>query len=183
MKLKIASVLFALLLGYASSALAAPLEREIAFSETQVQEALSKSGTQPRNYAGLMSIALAETPHITLGSPENRIGIVARVNVSLLGNPAVPVDFTGTAGIRYDDVRKAFFLEDPVADRIESQALTKDAEPTARRFINSLMVSYFRSKPVYTLRQNGSAEETLARWLLRSVRIEPGKVIATLAPL
>jgi len=182
MKLKIAFFLLAALSSLATNALAGALEREIAFSEAEIQAALNKSGTQARNYGGLMTVALAEAPHITLGTPENRVGIAARVNVTLLGNPSVPVDVTGTAGIRYDDNAKAFFLENPVADTVESQALPRDSEPAARRFINSLIVTYFRSKPVYTLRESGSAQELAARWLLRSVRIEPGKVIATLSP-
>lgn len=183
MKLKIATLLLAALLGYASTALAGLLDREIAFSEEQIQAALTKSGTQPRNYGGLMTVALAEAPHIELGTPANRVGIAARVNIGLLGNPAVPVDVTGTAGIRYDDNSKAFFLEAPIVDRVESLALPVESEASARRVINSLITAYFRSKPVYSLRENGSAEELAARWLLRSVRIEPGKVIATLSPL
>jgi len=35
---------------------------------------------------------------------------------------------------------------------------------------------------VYVLREDGSAEEIAARWLLRSIRIEPGKVVAILSP-
>lgn len=182
MKLKIAFFLIVALLTSAGNVLAGPLEREIAFSEAEIQAALNKSGTQPRNYGGLMTVALAEAPQITLGTSENRVGIAARVNIALLGNPSVPVDVTGTAGIRYDDGAKAFFLENPVADTVESQALPKDSEPAARRVVNSLITSYFRSKPIYKLRENGSAQELAARWLLRSIRIEPGKVIAILSP-
>ena len=183
MKQKIATFLLAALLGYASSALAGFLDREIAFSEAQIQNALAKSGTQARNYGGLMTVALAEAPHIVLGTPESRVGISARVNIALLGNPAVPVDVTGNAGIRYDDNAKAFFLENPVIDTVESMALPRESEASARRVVNSLITTYFRSKPVYTLRENGNAQELAARWLLRSVRIEPGKVVATLSPL
>jgi hypothetical protein len=45
------------------------------------------------------------------------------------------------------------------------------------------MTSYFRSKPVYILRENGTAQEQAARWLLRSIRIEPGRVAAILSPV
>lgn len=183
MKQKIATFLLAALLGCASSAMAGFLDHEIAFSEAEIQAALTKSGTQPRNYGGLMTVALADAPRIALGTPANRVGIAARVNIALLGNPAVPVDVTGNAGIRYDDNAKAFFLENPVIDTVESLALPRDSEPSARRVINSLITAYFRSKPVYTLRENGNAQELAARWLLRSVRIEPGKVVATLSPL
>jgi len=183
MKLKFAPLLFAALLGCATHALAGLLEREIAISEAEIQKALGKSVNQPRNYGGLMTVALAETPQITLGTAGNRVGIAARVNIALLGNAAVPVNVTGTAGLRYDDAAKAFFLENPLADSIESQALPRESEPAARRVVNSLIATYFRSRPVYTLRENGSAEELAARWLLRSVRIEPGHLVAILSPL
>lgn len=180
MKSKFATLLAALL-AFASLATAGPLDREISISESEIQNALTKSGPQARNYGGVMTIALAEPPRITLGVPENRVGIAARVNITLLGNPAVPVNVTGTAGIRYDDNVKAFFLENPLADSVESQALPKESEPAARRTINALISTYFRAKPVYTLRENGSAQELAVRWLLRSVRIEPGRVVATLS--
>ena len=181
MKLKIAAFVLTVLVGFVPHAIAGLLDREIVFTEAEIQNALSKSGSQERNYGGLMSIALAEAPHIILGTPEGRVGIAARVNITLLGNPAVPVNVTGSAGIRYDDNAKAFFLENPLAQTVESQALPKESEPAARRMVNSLITTYFRSKPVYVLRENGNSQELTARWLLRSVRIEPGKVVATLS--
>ena len=102
--------------------------------------------------------------------------------VALLGNPPIPVDVVGSAGIRYDDHAKAFFLEKPVADSVRSPALRKEAEPEARRAVTALLSGYFRTKPVYVLREDGNAQELAARWLLRSVRIEPGRVIAILSP-
>lgn len=158
------------------------MEREISFSEQEIQAALAKTENREKNYGGLLTVALQGTPRITLGSPEGLAGIGARLNITLLGNPPVAVEFTGTAGIRYDDKRKAFFLENPVAHSVQSLALPKEAEPMARQAINTYLSSYFRSKPVYVLREDGSAEELAARWLLKAIRIEAGRVVATLAP-
>ncbi|WP_265949599.1 DUF1439 domain-containing protein [Dechloromonas sp. A34] len=182
MKPSITALLFAALAAIAPCSQAELLGKEVAFSETEIQTALARSGPQQRNYNGLMTVALLEVPRITLGVPEGRVGIVARVHISLLGQPAIPVDVTGTAGIRYNDNTKAFYLENPVADSVSSQALPKEYEPAARNAVNTLVVSYFR-KPVYVLRADASPEEATARWLLRSVRIEPGRVVAVLSPL
>ena len=176
----IPALIFAALIGFAASCSAALLDREISFSEAEVQEALTKSGPQTRNY-GWLSVSLLETPQITLGTPEGRVGIVARIHISLLGNRAVPVDVTGTAGIRYDDTAKAFFLENPVAHRVESPAIPKEAEANARQASNNLISAYFKAKPLYVLRDDGTPQEATARWLLKSVRIAPGKVLATLS--
>lgn len=182
MKLIFAAGLFAALTSLAPVCSAALFDREIAISEAEVQSALVKSGPQEKNY-GWMRVALLDPPHITLGSPAERIGVAARLHISLLGNPPIPVDITGTAGLRYDDKAKAFFLDRPVAHRVESQAIPKEAEPGVRQTANTLIANYFRGKPVYVLREDGSPQEIAVRWLLRSIRIEPGKVVATLSPL
>ena len=156
-------------------------DREITFSEAEIQNSLLKAGPQSQNYGGWMTVSLRDAPTITLGNPSGQVGISARLYIALLGGSAVPVDVTGTAGIRYDDRNKAFYLQNPVAQSIESQAIPREAGPGALQAINTLIVNYFRKKPVHVLRQDGSAEEIAARWLLRSIRIEPGKVVATLS--
>lgn len=184
MKTLFVRLLFAALLGAVAivPARAALFDREIAFSEAEIQNSLSKSGRQEKNY-GWLSVALLEAPKITLGVPEGRIGIVARIYISLLGNQAIPVDVTGNAGLRYDDAAKAFYLEKPVVDRVESQAIPKESEPSARQAVANVIAAYFRNKPVYSLREDGTPQEIAARWLLRSIRIEPGRVVATLSPV
>ena len=174
------ALIFATLIGFASSCGAALLDREVIFSDAEIQAALTKSGPQTKNY-GWMSVSLLETPKIALGIPDGKVGIVARIYISLLGNPTVPVDITGNAGIRYDDSTKAFFLEKPVVQTVESLSIPKEAEPSARQAANNLIAAYFRSKPLYVLRDDGSAHEATARWLLKSVRIELGKAVATLS--
>jgi hypothetical protein len=89
---------------------------------------------------------------------------------------------SGSAGIRYDDKEKAFYLEQPVAESVHSPALSRDAAQVARGAVTQLMTGYFRKRPVYVLREDGNAQERAARWLLRSVRIEPNRVVAILSP-
>jgi hypothetical protein len=170
----------------ASSALwgAGFLEREIYFSETDIQAQVEKSGTMQKSYGnGMVVVALIEPPKIVLGTPEGKLTLVARINVSLLGSPPVPVAFEGTSGLRYDDNSKAFFLENPVAQSVQSQAIGRESEPIARQAVTQLMTNYFRAKPVYILREDGSMQEKAARWLLRTIRIEPGRVTAVLSPV
>lgn len=159
------------------------LEREIVFSQSEIQAALAKSGPVQKNYGGVMNVSLKQAPNIALDAADGRARISATIDVGLLGNPPVPVNVTGRAGIRYDDKTKAFFLENTVADSVESYALPKEMESTARQAVSQLMANYFRSKPIYVLREDGSPQEIAARWLLKSVRIEPGKVVATLSAI
>ncbi|WP_434514145.1 DUF1439 domain-containing protein [Dechloromonas sp. ARDL1] len=179
------SLLAALALAVSTAALSAGLlDKEIYISEADIQAQVDKSGGMQKSYGkGMIVVALIEPPKIHLGAPEGKASVAARLNVSLLGNPPVPVDVLGTSGLRYDDNAKAFFLENPVAESVQSTGISREAEPMARQAITQLMTAYFRSKPVYVLREDGSLQEKAARWLLRSIRIEPGRVAAVLSPV
>lgn len=181
---RLKSLLAALaLLASATAGSAGLLEKEIHFSEADIQAQVDKSGGMQKSYGkGMIVVALIEPPKIHLGAPEGKASVAARLNVSLLGNPPVPVDVLGTSGLRYDDNAKAFFLENPVAESVQSTGIPREAEPMARQAITQMMTAYFRSKPVYVLREDGSLQEKAARWLLRSIRIEPGRVAAVLSP-
>lgn len=160
------------------------LEKEIYFSEADIQTQLEKNSAMQKSYGnGMVVVALSEAPKIHLGEPEGKAAVAARLKVSLLGNPPVPVDVLATSGVRYDDNAKAFFLENPVANSVQSIGIPREAEPMARQAITQMMTAYFRSKPVYVLREDGSLQEKAARWLLRSIRIEPGRVAAVLSPV
>ena len=182
MKSALAALLLLTLSFPAVVATAALFDKEIIFTEAEIQAAIDKNGRLERRAGTLLAVTLREAPRIRLGTPEGRAGIAARMEIALLGNPPVPVDVTGNSGVRYDDQAKAFFLESPVADSVESVALPREFQPQVRRAVTQVMAAYFREKPVYVLREDGSAEERTARWLLRRIRIETGKVVATLSP-
>ncbi|HEX6736417.1 MAG TPA: DUF1439 domain-containing protein [Azonexus sp.] len=160
------------------------LEREVYFSEADIQAQVDKNGPLQKSYGnGSVVVALRESPRIRLGEPAGQATISARLHIALLGQPAVPVDVVGTSGLRYDDRSKAFFLDQPVARSVQSAALSPEAEPLVRQAVSQLLASYFRSKPIYVLREDGTEQERTARWLLRTIRIEPGRVAAVLSPV
>ena len=180
---RLATLAAALLgLSFFPQAQAALGEREISFSEEEVQAALARKGKQEKNYGGILLVSLRDAPTIRLGLPPGRIGLAGRVYVTLIGNPPVPVDVTGSAGLRYDDAGKAFYLDNPLAESVETAALPREAQGMARQVVSQFIAAYFRNRPVYQLREDGSLEEQTARWLLKSVRVEPGRLIATLSP-
>ncbi|MCL2524717.1 MAG: DUF1439 domain-containing protein [Betaproteobacteria bacterium] len=160
------------------------LEQEIQFSEADIQAQIDKNGKVRKSYGkGSIVIALDAPPRIRLGEPEGQATITARLDIALLDQPAVPVDVVSTAGLRYDEPGKAFYLDQPTIRSVHSAALPPEAEPLARQAIGRLLTRYFRDKPIYVLREDGSMQERTARWLLRSIRIEAGRVVAVLSPL
>ena len=170
------------LLAVAGPVLAGFLDKEIVFSEGQVQAAVDRKGGLKRDFGGLLSIALPQPPKVTLGVPAGRVSLSGSMDVTLTGQPAIPVDVNSEAGIRYDEKSKSFFLENPQVTSVSSPQLKKNAEPFVREAATQLMGKYFHNRPVYVLRDNGPAEEATARWMLRSVRVEPGRVVAVLSP-
>ena len=117
MQQKLTALLFAALVSFTTGGWAGLLDKEIAFSEAQIQTALAKAGPQQKNYGGLMTVSLLDPPQITLGVPEGKVGIIARVHVAVLGQPAIPVDVTATPA-SLQRHRQAFFLENPVAHSV-----------------------------------------------------------------
>jgi hypothetical protein len=158
-------------------------EREVVFSEADIQSALAKAKPLQLSYGGLVSVALKEPPTVLLDGNDGRARIMTGVDVELQGSKPVRVDVSGRAGVRYDDKSKAFYLENPVVDSVSTPALRKEANPAVREAASQLIAAYFRTKPVYVLREDGSPQEIAARWLLKSVRIEPGRVVAVLSPV
>ena len=158
-------------------------EREVVFSETDIQSALDKAKPMQFTYGGLVSVSLKEVPRILLDGSDGRARIIAGVDVEMQGNKPLRVEVSGRAGVRYDDKSKAFFLENPIVDSVTAPALGREANPVVREAASQLVAAYFRTKPVYVLQENGSLQEIAARWLLKSVRIEPGRVVAVLSTI
>jgi len=182
MKSALTALLLIILHCLPDGASAALFDKEIVFTEAEIQTAIDRNAPRQRRVGTLLAVTLREAPKIRLGIPEGRVGIAARMEIALPGNPPIPVEVTGNAGVRYDDQAKAFFLDSPVADSVESVALPREFQAQVRHAVTQVMAVYFRDKPVYVLREDGSAEERAARWLLRRIRIETGKVVATLSP-
>lgn len=160
----------------------AVFEQEIHFSEAEIQRELAKRGPLEKRYGDLLVATLPEAPRIQLGVPEGRLTLVARVFLSLAGAPALPVDLSGTAGLRYDDQEKAFYLDQPNAEQVHAPGLDPQWRGLIEQSLSRMLKSYFRKTPAYRLRPEASPQEASARWLLRSVRIERGQVTAVLSP-
>lgn len=177
-----AGTFFALLSALLSSTAFAFLDREVVFTEADIQAALDRAKPQQLAYGKLLAVRIDTPPQISLAGDDGRAGLSAGLDVDIQGQPPLRVDIAGRTGIRYDDRAKAFFLDKPVIDSVASPTLSKEATPLLRQAVSQLMQGYFRTQPVYVLRAEGSPQEATARWLLKSVRIEPGRVIAVLAP-
>lgn len=158
-------------------------EREVAFSEADIQIALDRAKPLQLAFGPLLALRMDTPPRISLAGNDGRAGLSAALDVETQGQPPLRVDVAGRTGIRYDDREKAFFLDKPTIETISAPALSTEATPMLRQAISQLLQHHFRRQPVYVLRENGSPQEATARWLLKSVRIEPGRIVAVLSPI
>jgi hypothetical protein len=62
MKRSLRALLFATGLSLVGSVSAALFDREVVFSETEIQNSLLKNGPQSQNYGGWMTVSLREAP-------------------------------------------------------------------------------------------------------------------------
>jgi hypothetical protein len=184
MKLRIASFIVSASMAFATHCDAAFLDKEISFSEAEIQAAIDKSKPQQLNYGGLLTVSLIGAAKADFGRAGragqglwpgwiSRCSAIRRFRSMWSGRPA----FVTTTMPRLS------FWKSRWSDSVRSPALRKEAEPEARRAVTALLAGYFRSKPVYVLREDGNAQELAARWLLRSIPHRgQGRVIAVLSP-
>lgn len=177
------TLVLALLAVLAASPVAAFMEREVAFTEADIQAALDRARPQQIAYGHLLTVRIDSPPRVTLDGDDGRAGLSAGLDVDVQGQAPFRVDIAGRSSVRYDDQKKAFFLDRPVIESVGSPTLAKEATPLLRQAVSQLMQGYFRTQPVYVLRADGSPQEATARWLLKSVRIERGRIVAVLSPL
>lgn len=158
------------------------LEKEVVFTEADIQTALDRARPQQIAYGHLLAVRIDSPPRVSLDSDDGRAGLAAGLDVDIQGQPPLRVDIAGRSGVRYDDQMKAFFLDKPVIESVGSPTLAKEASLLLRQAASQLMQGYFRTQPIYVLRSDGSPQEATARWLLKSVRIERGRIVAVLSP-
>lgn len=175
-------LMLALLPGLIPAPVFAFLEKEVVFTEADIQTALDRARPQQIAYGHLLAVRIDSPPRVSLDSDDGRAGLAAGLDVDIQGQPPLRVDIAGRSGVRYDDQMKAFFLDKPVIESVDSPTLAKEASLLLRQAVSQLMQGYFRTQPIYVLRSNGSPQEATARWLLKSVRIERGRVVAVLSP-
>ena len=155
-----------------------PAEMELSFTERELQAALNKADMSTRLLDGLVVVSVSGQPQVKLGQPPERIGIAAQLSIKVVGLPAMPANVKGSSGLLYDDAHKAFFLEAPQLDAVTAPLLPKAMEGAARAAITRQLAASFSNTPVYSLKTEGSLKEQAARQTLKSIRIEPDRIVA-----
>ena len=155
-----------------------PTEVELSFTERELQAALNKADMSKRLLDGLVLISVVDSPQVKLGTLPERIGLTAQLSIKVVGLPALPASVSGSSGLRYDQTQKAFFLDTPQLDAVTAPLLPKALEGATRTAITRQLAASFSQTPVYSLKADGSLKEQAARQTLKSIRIDPERIVA-----
>ena len=166
---------------FAGCALAIGTEREVIFTAKDIQAAVEKSPKSAKLLDGNVVVALQGLPTFKLGEPPHRVGVSANFTVQAIGARPVPVSFMGSANVVYSVSKKAFFIDAPLVDSIESSLIPKSMEVVVSQAITRHLTNMFSATPVYTLRQTGNIKEQAIAASLKSIEIRKDEVVARFA--
>ena len=165
----------------AGCASAVGLEREVVFTAQDIQAAIDKSPTSATLLDGRVTVALQGSPVFTLGDPPHRVGVLAHFTVQALGARPVPVRMKGSANVVYNEKKKAFFIDAPVVDTVQTALIPEALEGLASQAITQQLAAKFSANPVYTLNTDKNQKERTVATYLKSIEIRKDAVVARFA--
>jgi hypothetical protein len=126
-------------------------------------------------------MSLEDSPVITLGDAQNRVGVSARLFIQIAGTKRIPARISGSTRIIYIESKKSFFLVAPSVESVTASFIPSALEGAARVAITNRLEKTFSTTPIYTLTERRAKEWTTWR-SLKSIQIRRGEVIATFSP-
>lgn len=154
-----------------TAACAAPGRLNVALSADQLDRELAKSFPVTRS-ASVVFLELAD-PKVKLVRGSNDLGLSLRasVGVAVLRLEGV---LTVKGTLRYQPDDGQFFLDAPAVSSFEVPGLPAAELPEVLSFVNDVVRTVLPTVPLHRLERGG------ARWLLKAVKVEDGRVIAEL---
>ena len=153
---------------------------EIRITQQQIEEQLKARMPFHKTYV-IFSVTLANA-QVQLSSGTDRVNASVDVSVALQsGAITKPLSATvsGSAGVRYDPARGAFFLTDPAFEPLAVAGISDKHTAAANAVLNKAMAAYFAEQPIYRL-STTDTKHLAARLALKSVTVEDGAVVARL---
>lgn len=156
-----------------------PAERRvITLSAAQLTSQLRLRFPQRNCLLGLACVTVIE-PTVTMAPGDQRLFVDAQVKPEL-GAQALAAGSIELAGKpRYDAIKGAFFLDEPVVSKLRFPDLAPTQAATAAELTRSLLVEYFRQTPVWVLDER-DAQQAMVRLVLRRIAVEDGTLRFTI---
>lgn len=167
---------FAILLTVSTSSWS--LNYTVEFTEAQLQQQLASMMPVTREQM-FVTVTLSE-PILDLGIGDNKIGVFSSMDISAPGG----IKGTGRAKIvgqiSYKKQTGEFFLYNPTVSHIEVDQIPSQFHSNIKQLAQLGLNSAIKGKPIFKLNDD-NPQQNLAKSMLQSVKVEPGKILITLA--
>lgn len=151
----------------------------IRLSESQIQEKLDARMPFSKSVLFIFKITLAN-PQVRLKEQEPHVHLGLDVLMQL-GDDGKPLGgrIEAAGAIRYDSAQGAFFLVDPVVERVAVQGIPERYTDKVNAALSVALAAYWAQRPIYTL-STLNGKQAAARLVLRNVAVENGELVVTL---
>lgn len=153
------------------------LSYELRITQAQLEQKLAEKLPLTRAYP-IFAVTLAN-PRVHLNEQSDRIDFGLDVTMALQSGsirPPIRSEVDVSAGIRYDPQRGAFFLTDPVVDRLRLDGVQDKFMAMPNTVLSNAIAAYFAERPIYTL-SSSDPKQRLAQMLVKRVVVERGEIV------
>ncbi len=168
---------FALILATLAACATGLLQKEMVFSQAQLQKKVDAFFPIDENKA-LLRVRFSH-PQVILPPGGERIGLALDVRVQLPGGKKARGRVHMDSGLIYDADRGEIALSDLRLDSLDVEGVPEDFESGLQAVAEVVAKRYLAQIPVYRLHAD-DYKESLARLVLKSVSVRDGEVVAVI---
>ena len=150
----------------------------VELTEAQLQQQLASMMPITREQM-FVTVTLSQ-PVLDLGMGGDKIGVLSSLAISAPGG----VKGTGRARVEgrisYKKETGSFYLYDPTISHIEIDQVPAQFHSNVKELAQLALNNSIKGKPIFRLKED-NAQQKLAKSMLQSVKVEPGKLLITLS--
>ena len=153
---------------------------QIRISQIQIEQKLAEKLPLTRNF--LLFYLTLEHPRVQLREDSSRVQLGLDVVIAPNAGAIIrPLRATAdvTAGLRYDPAQGAFFLTDPVVQKLGVEGVDENRTNAINTALSKALSAYLAERPVYTL-SGFDHKQRMARMVLKAVKVERGELVVEL---
>jgi len=151
---------------------------QLEITQDQLQQQLTKM--MPLKQEKMFVTVTMSNPVLELGVEGNKVGVFSNLDVTAPGG----VKGTGRARIvgtiSYNKETGDFFLYKPTITQIEIDQIPSSFHSNVKQLAQYALDSSITNKPIYNL-SDQNPQEKMAKSMLKSLEVKPGKLLVTLA--
>ena len=151
---------------------------KIEITQEQLQQQLVKM--MPLKQEKMFVTVTLSSPVLELGIDGNKVGIFSNLDVIAPGG----IKGTGRAKIvgtiSYKKETGDFFLYKPTIAQIEIDQIPAEFHSNVKQLAQYALDSSIKNKPIFTLNDDNT-QQKMAKSILKSVEVQPGKLLVTVA--